>query len=216
MNGDLRGRSLDDDNVGQDAVDGVKADDVDVVVVTAVMDEFACQVHGAESLFAEDDILVRNQGFDLIDQLPAMGSLNGMDDRQVPPLLGGQVVLLVRVHRENLLPGEVPDELGDVRDQRLGTLGAKDAGNEVVLNIDDKQEIAVGKFQAGKIHFITPFVIKHAVLFDIYYAILWENIECHYKFLPFTVQPSFRVNCQMLCNEKRKYKLGNMGLKTHT
>ena len=112
MNGDFRGRSLDDDNVGQDAVEGVKADDVDVVVVTAVMDEFACQVHGAESLFAEDDILVRNQGFDLIDQLPAMGSLNGMDDRQVPPLLGGQVVLLVRVHRENLLPGEVPDELG--------------------------------------------------------------------------------------------------------
>ena len=88
--------------------------------------------------------------------------------------------------------------------------------SNTILIVDDEQEIAVGKFQAGKIHFITPFVIKHAVLFDIYYAILWENIECPYKFLPFSFQPSFRVNCQILCNEKRKYKLGNMGLKTHT
>ena len=81
-----------------------------------------------------------------------MGSLNGMDDGQVSPLLGGQVILPVRVHCKNFLPGEVMDKLGDVRDQRLGALGAEDTENKIVLYVDDNQQVAFRRVQTRKIH----------------------------------------------------------------
>ena len=118
--------------------------DVRLAVLRDVFADDLHKVGRAEGRLIDDRGILRHGGLHRVVQLPALGILHAVDEREVDALLRFEIRFLVRVLRgdDDVATLFVFVDLGhNVRDDGLCLGGAERLIDEIFLHVDDKKNV---------------------------------------------------------------------------